>query len=671
MKQLYPIGIVLLTLCASPAATVAQMQYYQASSFGSRFNDVNDNGLAISSGAYFDFPTLTSTPIEPEAVDMVSINNDGDVAGSVWYDTVNYIFQPGVRTAGTWTPIGWFPASIPEESSYSTYGISPNGVWVTGQMSIGCCDFRTFLYNTGTGILTDISSPDHVAVAGYVVTNDGTIGGWADDEFMGSTRRIPVYITPDLEIVQVSPTLPEFSTNAVNDINASSIMVGDLDSHPFIYDRTLNTFTTFEIPFGYMSATFTSISNDGIAVGYAQQFGEFGELLREAIVYHPDLDVQPRLLKDILLVNGVDINAPSGRMGTAIAISPNGAYIAGWDDQAPFSANGWIVYLNDLLFTEPVCSINCPQDIVVIAEQGDTTALVDFEVTYTCGPDAPEGVQLVQVSGPISGSTFPFGTTPITYNLIDTTGAFVNACTFYVIVNDAYCSTGTGFVVEPITRVVVGGIDNASTVDATAPAHEFFLDVVVNMNAGASYPISLEGYTGGEFINFFTAFVDLDQDGVFNTGNEMFEIGSIENSTGFDGQVANGTIAVPAAALLGVTRMRIVKTYGSSPVDPCVSTGFGQTEDYTVNISELGTGLSELQEAAITVSPNPATDMLRIVSSMEVETVTLLNVSGQVVLEQAVRANGGLLNIAALSNGVYTLRAVANDAIYVFKVVKN
>ncbi len=358
MKHLYSIALAIMLACAFPATTVAQMQYYLANSFGSRFNDVNDSGLAVSGGAYFNFPTLTWTPLESIASQSVAINDSGDVAGSMFYDTTLYIFQPAVKINGTWTPIGWFPTADPTQSSYSTYSISPNGVWVTGQMSNGCCDFGTFLYNTTTGVLSSIFSTDYVAVAGYVVTNDGTIGGWADDQAMGSTHRIPVYITPDSTIIQVSPTSPLTSVNAVNDINASSMMVGDIDSHPFLFDLTSNTFTTFNIPAGYTSATFTSISNDGVAVGYAQILGNFGDVLRETIIYHPDLGAQPLLLKDILLANGVDIDAPSGRMGTAIAISPDGQYIAGWDDQSPFAANGWIVYLNDLLFAGTTTAVS-------------------------------------------------------------------------------------------------------------------------------------------------------------------------------------------------------------------------------------------------------------------------------------------------------------------------
>lgn len=367
MRKPYTRIVALLSACALSGISFAQVDYYLANSFGSRFNDINDNGTAVSGGAYFDFATEEWTAMEAEATEMVSINNNGDVAGSMYLDEPNFILQPGYKRDGVWNPIGWFPASNPTESSFSTFSISPNGVWVTGQMSIGCCDFGTFKYNTETGVLTEIFDPAYVAVAGYVITNDGTIGGWADDEGLGGgTRRIPVYITPELEIIQVGPGLPQFNTNAVNDINASSLMVGDFDNQPFIYDLNTNTFTTYEIPADYFTATFTSVSNTGVAVGYAQRLGEFGSLLRDALVYHPDLGAQPVFLRDILLNNGIDINAPNDRMGTAIAISPNGEYIAGWDDQAPFIANGWVVFLDDLLLTtgirtnvqaEPIISI--------------------------------------------------------------------------------------------------------------------------------------------------------------------------------------------------------------------------------------------------------------------------------------------------------------------------
>lgn len=657
MTHRYTFTSILLALCAFPAATYAQMDYYLSPDFATRFNDVNDNGVAISGGAYFDFATEVWTPMEAEATEMVSINNNGDVAGSMFFDEPNFIFQPAYKRNGVWNPIGWFPASIPSESSFSTFSISPNGVWVTGQMSIGCCDFGTFRYNTETGVLTEIFDPAYEAVAGYVITNDGTIGGWADDEGLGGgTRRIPVYITPDLEIIPVGTTLPQFSTNAVNDINASSVMVGDLDNQPFIYDRTTDTFSTFEIPFGYIAATFTSVSNTGVAVGYAQNFGEFGSLVREAIVYHPALGDQPRFLKDILLINGIDINAPTGRMGTAIAISPNGEYIAGWNDTSPFFASGWVVHLNGLLFEEQACTITCPNDIVVVADEGETSAVVNYELPFTCVAGGPADAQLALISGFSSGTTFAFGNYQIVHHLVDGEGNVLDICSFNITVSDSYCPPQIQFFVEPITRVALANVNNVSTEDPSAAAHEFFLDVEVSMNAGASYPISLEGYTGGEFINFFTVFIDFDQDGTFNTAEEMFEIGSIENSTGVDGQAATGTITVPTTAVLGSTRMRVIKSYETSPVEPCWSYEFGQVEDYTVIINDIGTGLDEHDGVAISAFPNPATDQLHIRATGEIGTIVMINAYGQEVLRQRIAGRTGPIDISALAAGVYTVR---------------
>ncbi len=46
-----------------------------------------------------------------------------------------------------------------------------------------------------------------------------------------------------------------------------------------------------------------------------------------------------------------DEQRPWAYPNPAIAISPpNGEYVAGWDDQSPFAANGWVVYFDELLF---------------------------------------------------------------------------------------------------------------------------------------------------------------------------------------------------------------------------------------------------------------------------------------------------------------------------------
>src|SRR5690606_29716325 len=70
---------------------------------------------------------------------------------------------------------------------------------------------------------------------------------------------------------------------------------------------------------------------------------------------------------------------------------------------------------------------------------------------------------------------------------------------------------------------------------------------------------------------------------------EVYEMdNTIQNSTGTDGQQALGTIAVPADAELGNTRMRVKKIFGTTNfLNPCLGASFGQAEDYTINVTEV------------------------------------------------------------------------------------
>src|SRR5690606_11905140 len=138
--------------------------------------------------------------------------------------------------------------------------------------------------------------------------------------------------------------LPTFSVNSINDINRTNIMVGDFDGQPFIFDLATDTFTTYDAPHGN-AATLTSISDNGIAVGYDDTAFQ----VREAIICHRDLSEQPLFLKDVLSDLGITIDTPDGMMGTAYKISSNGNYVVGWVNGPPPFAEGWIAYLDDMI----------------------------------------------------------------------------------------------------------------------------------------------------------------------------------------------------------------------------------------------------------------------------------------------------------------------------------
>ncbi len=162
-----------------------------------------------------------------------------------------------------------------------------------------------------------------------------------------------------------------------------------------------------------------------------------------------------------------------------------------------------------------------------------------------------------------------------------------------------YCPVTFPSNVEPISRVLFSGIDNASSplLNGTPPLEDFLLVAGGDVTAGMSYPIAVEGNTDGGFTAKLQVFVDWNQDGVFGAG-ENSALSDLVNSTGTDGQQSTGTIVVPPTALGGPTRMRVIKKFNTAPT-PCNSAGYGQAEDYTLNVTaETGVPIANVSPAS-------------------------------------------------------------------------
>lgn len=152
-----------------------------------------------------------------------------------------------------------------------------------------------------------------------------------------------------------------------------------------------------------------------------------------------------------------------------------------------------------------------------------------------------------------------------------------------------YCEVTGNSSVEPISRVVFADIDNSSDPNGTEP-HEDFTHITGHVEAGETYGFAGEGNTAGAFTNYFTVWIDWNRDGVFDEDTERYNIGTIFNSTGTDGQQATADIDVPADAVPGRTRMRVMKRFSAYPNNSCTSgSTYGQTEDYSIEVSGGGT----------------------------------------------------------------------------------
>ncbi|TAE60289.1 MAG: hypothetical protein EAZ89_01680, partial [Bacteroidetes bacterium] len=99
----------------------------------------------------------------------------------------------------------------------------------------------------------------------------------------------------------------------------------------------------------------------------------------------------------------------------------------------------------------------------------------------------------------------------------------------------------------------------------------------INLTAGQPYTITI--VNNPTFTSGVAFWIDYNQNQTFEATEQL---GTTTIAGGGTGTVS---FSVPANALTGNTRLRMVDNFSSIPTGPCVSLTFGETEDYTVNIA--------------------------------------------------------------------------------------
>lgn len=243
---------------------------------------------------------------------------------------------------------------------------------------------------------------------------------------------------------------------------------------------------------------------------------------------------------------------------------------------------------------------------------------------------------------------------------------------FRFMTEDLYCDIDVLVIIEPITYLSFAGIENVTppTLDAS-PGHAFHLDMLAQVEAGATYPIIAEGNTGGDYTNGFTAFFDWNQDGVFNGTDERYDIGTLTNSNGEDGQQVTADITVPENAAEGATRMRVIKQFYANqfPLDGCTYISYGQIQDFTVEVS-IPTSTVDFESHDFSFGPNPTTDAVQLSASTPIQKVSVFNALGQNVLTQDLRTRSPRLDLSGFDGGVYFMEVTIDGERKTFKVVK-
>jgi len=156
----------------------------------------------------------------------------------------------------------------------------------------------------------------------------------------------------------------------------------------------------------------------------------------------------------------------------------------------------------------------------------------------------------------------------------------------------SYCSSYLSSY-EYITNVTFQEIDNTTDYVDGEPADYTDLGPA-NVEAGGSYPLSVTLEPDED--DHITVFIDWNQNGTLDDAGEEYIVTEGTSSAG----PHTIDIDVPADALEGETRMRVILVWDDIPT-PCYDEffGYGEAEDYTVNVAAACSAPSAVSFSAI------------------------------------------------------------------------
>ena len=215
---------------------------------------------------------------------------------------------------------------------------------------------------------------------------------------------------------------------------------------------------------------------------------------------------------------------------------------------------------------------------------------------------------------------------------------------------------------EWIDLVRLGSIDRTSGADG---GYYDGTALNTNLTAGSAQTINISaGFRSTAYTENWRVYIDYNQDGDFTDAGETVVSGSSSSSA-----TLSATFTVPSSAKSGKTRMRVTMSDNAGTTS-CNSFTYGETEDYSLTIidgasqpagtevyvaAQIAAAGDASFEKAVTLYPNPATNVLNIVlaGKAPVVSATVTDLRGAKVANA--RFENGQLNVANLASGIYLL----------------
>ncbi|HYV91745.1 MAG TPA: T9SS type A sorting domain-containing protein [Chitinophagales bacterium] len=176
------------------------------------------------------------------------------------------------------------------------------------------------------------------------------------------------------------------------------------------------------------------------------------------------------------------------------------------------------------------------------------------------------------------------------------------------------------------------------------------------LNAGASSPMQV---VNGNWCGC-GVWIDFNLDGGFDTTENLFHSYQANEINTY-----SFSITIPANTPAGAYRMRVIAGWGSDCYNPgsngygpCGLYQYGNFDDFTIHVTDIGTGTTDLPGIlpSVKVEPNPAaTSVMVTIKDAHSGILQLTNIVGEIIYIVPVKGENEVLGVSTLPNGIYLL----------------
>ena len=271
----------------------------------------------------------------------------------------------------------------------------------------------------------------------------------------------------------------------------------------------------------------------------------------------------------------------------------------------------------------------------------------------------------ITISGLSAGTSYNYAVEAV-YS--SGTSGYCTSLTF-TTTGAGYCTTGGQSISQEYLNLVwIGGIINQTL---SNNGYADFTNISTPLTQGSTVNGYLSAFLTYGLTENYSIWIDFNHDSDFTDSGEQV----VNISSDFMGYIAVN-FTVPANALPGPTRMRVMMRYGSAPV-PCGLYPRGETEDYTVVITTVAkqgillTGNErDFINDEVAIYPNPFDDKIsiQIQDNESPALISIYDAEGKLHYSTQLATLNNELNLSELRSGIYFVN-ISKDGKFV-KTVK-